>query len=407
MKKVFLSALGVFLIAGLIFVGCAQPAQAPSSPPKTLDIGVASALTGPMAFVGTLIKNAALLAIDDQNKEGGVTIAGQKYLLNAIVRDTKQDLVLGKNIAEELIFDKGVKVIIGPYISDAIGAQRATEPNKVIAIFAGVIVPGMCGPDKPYSFFWNAPFEQYYVSPAAYVQKFYPEAKTVVSFSPDIPSIPSFVVAIESVLPQYGLTWLGIEKFPLGTKDLTPVISRVLAKNPDIVDLCCTGGVAGLGSVSIKQIRQAGFDGPIMASLPPARGEMEEVLPKEYLTKIVIAHPDVDSPIVSEAFRAVYNKAKEKYQEKPETALFNAYNPVRAFFKFLDGQDSMDTTAWMESFARYHWQGIFGYENYWMGKKVWGIDRRVFGCPWVSEYRDGKLVTEFTAPIPYDMFAEK
>ncbi len=134
---------------------------------------------------------------------------------------------------------------------------------------------------------------------------------------------------------------------------------------------------------------------------------MEEVLPKEYLTKIVIAHPDVDSPIVSEAFRAVYNKAKEKYQEKPETALFNAYNPVRAFFKFLDGQDSMDTTAWMESFARYHWQGIFGYENYWMGKKVWGIDRRVFRCPWVSEDRDGKLLTEFTAPIPYDMFAEK
>ncbi len=414
MKKIFLSALAVFLIASLIFTGCAQPAQAPprpalpiTTPPKTLDIGIATPLTGPMAFVGTQIKNAALLAMDDQNEQGGVTIAGQKYMLNAIVRDTKQDLVLGKSIAEELIFDKGIKVIFGPFISDAIGAQRITEPNKVIALLTAPTVPGMCGPDKPYSFFWNPIIEQSYVNPAAYIQRFYPEAKTVVSMSPDLPSLPSYVTAIKAVLPQYGLNWLDMEKFPVGTKDLTPVISRALAKNPDIVDTCCTGGMAGVGSLSIKQLRQEGFNGLIVVPLPPSRRETEEVVPKEYLTKIIIAYPNVDSPIVSEAFRAVYNEAKERYREDPETPLFFCYNSMRAFFKFLDGQDSMDATAWMEGFAKYHWQGIYGFENYWVGKKVWGIDRRVFVYPWVSEYKDGKLVTEFSAPIPYDMFVEE
>ena len=409
LKKVFLSALGVFLIACLIFAGCAQPAQAPptTTAPKTLDIGIATPLTGPMAFVGTHIRNAALLAIDDQNEEGGVTIAGQKYTLNAIIRDTKQDLVLGKNIAEELVFDKGVKVIVGPFISDAIGAQRVTEPNKVITFLALPTVAGMSGPDKPYSFFCTPIIEQSYVNPAAYIQRFYPEAKTVVSISPDLPSLPSFVAAIESVIPQYGLKWLGMEKFPIGTKDLTPTIQRALAKNPDIIDTCCTGGMAGVGSLSIKQLRQAGFNGPIMVPLPPSRRETEEVVPQEHLTKIVINYNDEDSPIVSEAFRTIYNEAKERYQEDPETPLFFFYNPVRAFFKFLNGQDSMDTTAWMEGFAKYHWQGIYGFENYWVGKKVWGIDRRVFVYPWVSEYKDGKLVTEFSAPIPYDMFVEE
>jgi len=409
MKRVLLSLILIVLVVGIAVAGCAKPAAAPTpvpapEPPKTLDIGIATPLTGPMAFVGTQIQNAALLAIDDQNAQGGVTIAGQKYVLNPIIRDTKQDLVLGKTIAEELVFDKGVKVITGPFISDAIGAQRVTEPTKVIAFFAGVIIPEMCGPNKPYSFFWNPTFEQYYLNPAAYIQKFYPEAKTVISITPDIPTVPAFVTAIKAVFPQFGLEWLGLEKFPLGTKDLTPVISRALAKNPDIVDVCATGGVAGLGSVSIKQIRQAGFNGPIMVPLPPARGEAEEVIPKEYLTSIVIAYPDVDSPIVSEAFRDMYYKAKEKFREDPDTPLFFSYNPVRAFFKFLDGQDSMDTTAWMEGFAKYHWQGIYGFENYWVGKKVWGIDRRVFVYPWVSEYKDGKLVTEFSAPIPYEMF---
>ncbi len=409
MKRLLLSSAAITLIAVVLAMGCAKPSAVPSpvptsETPKTLDIGVATPLTGTMAFVGSHIRNAALLAIDDQNAQGGVTIAGQKYMLNPVIRDTKQDLVLGKSIAEELIFDKRIKIIVGPFISDAIGAQRVTEPNKVIAFLALPTVAGMSGPDKPYSFFCTPIIEQSYVNPAAYVQKFYPEEKTVLSITPDLPSLPSFVTAIESVLPQYGLKWLGTEKFPVSTQDLTPVISRALAKNPDIIDICCTGGMAGIGSLSIKQLRQEGFKGPIMVPLPPSRRETEEVVPQQYLTKIIINYPDQNSPIVSDAFRAVYNEAKQKYQEDPETPLFFFYNPVRALFKLLDGQATMDSTAWMEDFAKYHWQGIYGFENYWVGKKVWGIDRRVFIYPWVSEYKDGKLVTEFSAPIPYEMF---
>jgi branched-chain amino acid transport system substrate-binding protein len=412
MKRVLLSLALIVLVVCIAVAGCAKPAAAPvpgpaPEAPKTLDIGIATPLTGSYSFLGTQIQNAALLAIDDQNKQGGVTIGGQKYMLNSIIRDTKQDLVLGKSIAEELIFDKGVKVIIGPFISDAIGAQSVTEPNKVIAFLPQVTIPGMSGPEKPYTFFFGPVPEQMYVSPVAYVQKTYPEAKTVVSMAPDIPTLPAFLAAINTIFPQYGLQWLGVEKFPVNTKDLTAIVTRALAKNPDMADICCTGGMAGLGSLSIKQLRLAGFTGPIIMPMSPSRVEAETVVPREYLTKVVVGYPDMNSPLVSEAYRDVYNAAKEKYQVDPHIYLFQVYNPVRAFFKFLDGQATMDSTAWMEGFAKYHWQGIYGFENYWVGKKVWGIDRRVFTCPWVSEYTDGKLVTEFTAPIPYDMFVEK
>jgi branched-chain amino acid transport system substrate-binding protein len=414
MKKVFLLALAASLIAGLILAGCAQPGQAPATPAapattsaKTLDIGVATPLTGPMAFIGSFLRNAAVLAMDDQNSQGGVTIAGQKYTLNPIIRDTKQDLVLGKTIAEELIFDKGVKAIYGPFISDAIGAQTVIEPNKVIGILSAPITTTMSGPEKPYTFFWNATFEQYYINQAAYVQRFYPQAKTVASFSPDLPSLPFFVDAIKRVFPLYGLESLGVEKYPLSSKDLTPVITRVLEKKPDVVDLCCTGGMAGLGSLALKQLRQQGYTGPIMVPMPPPRQEAEEVVPKEYLTGIIINYNDKDSPIVTDAYRNVYNLAKQKFGEDPETPFFFSYNTIRAFCKFLDGQPSLDNASLMENFSQFHWQGIFGFENYWVGKKVWGIDRRVYIYPWVSEYIDGKLVTQFAAPIPHDMFEGK
>jgi hypothetical protein len=62
------------------------------------------------------------------------------------------------------------------------------------------------------------------------------------------------LAAVKAVFPQYGLERLGVEKFPVGTKDLTPIIARVLPKKPDIVDLCCDGAMAGLGSVLMKQL---------------------------------------------------------------------------------------------------------------------------------------------------------
>lgn len=408
MKRILVTMLLIALVVGITTAGCTKPTPTPNAQPaKTLDIGIASPLTGSMSLVGTEIQNASLLAIDDQNKQGGVTIGGQKYMLNSIVRDTKQDLTLGKSIAEELIFTKGVKVIIGPFISDAIGAQSVTEPNKVITFFARPTIAAMVGPQKPYSFFWTPPLEQLYGNPLAYIQKFYPEAKTVLSFSPDIPSLPSFVTALQTVLPQSGLKWLGVQKFPLNTKDLTPVIARGLTQNPDVVDLCCAGAMAGLGSVLIKQLREAGFKGPIIVPTSPSRGEVEEVVPKEYLYNVVIGYIDINSPLVTEAYKGVYQRFKAKFQSEPDAAIFQVYNPISAFFQFLNGQPTMDTSAWMDGFGKYHWQGIYGFENYWVGKKVLGIDRYVLQCPWVSDYKDGKLETVFTAPIPYDLFVEK
>jgi hypothetical protein len=78
---------------------------------------------------------------------------------------------------------------------------------------------------------------------------------------------------------------------------------------------------------------------------------------------------------------------------------------VKALFEFLNGQDTMDTTAWVNGFEKYHWQGIWGTESFWVGKPLSGIDRRVMGSSWIGEWVDGKLIEEkWTAPLPTDIF---
>jgi len=199
-----------------------------------------------------------------------------------------------------------------------------------------------------------------------------------------------------------------VEKFPSTTPDFAPVISRALAKKPDIIDTASTPGSMGaLCALLIKQLREAGFNGIIMMPGNPPPGVMEEVVPKQSLTKIVNLDVNPDSPMVSKTYRDVYYRAKSKYNEVPASLLLQCYDIPKAFFEFLNTQNTMDATAWMESFAKYHWQGIWGIDSYWVGKPQIGINRLTLRSGWCSEYKDGKLETNFDAPIPYDMFVEK
>ena len=384
-----------------------QHQRLPQLPPKTLDIGIATPLTGPPAYIGSHLQDGILLAIEDQNRQGGVTIAGQKYTLNPIIRDTKMDIVVGKSVAEEMVLGKGVKVIAGPFIADVVGVQSVTEPNKAILFGFVPIIPQVTGPNKPYTFFTGLLILQMYNNPCAYIKEFYPETKKVVSMVVDMPDLPLFMDSAKTMCARYGLDWLGYEKMPANITDFMPIISRVLAKNPDVIDTASIGSFGGLGALEIKQIREAGFNGIILVPGSPPRATMEEVIPKKYLNRIVLKMLDPESPMVSEAYRGFYDRFQKKFDVIPDDVASLEYNPVKAFFEFLNGQNTMDTTVWMEGFAKYHWQGLFGFENYWVGKPLFGIDRSVLGPSVVCEYTDGKMETKWNAPLPYDLVEGK
>jgi branched-chain amino acid transport system substrate-binding protein len=393
--------MAVTLVSGQAF------AQKTASP-KKLDIGIATPLTGPAAHLGTNIKNAALMAIDDQNAQGGVTIAGQKYLLNPIIMDTKKDAAVGKAVAEQLVYDKKVKVVIGPFIDDAIGAQPVLESNKIMSFIVTPSTKDMTGPNRPYSFFFSGPIPQMFNTGAAYIQKFYPNAKTVVSMAPDLPDTVMFLNSSQMMCKLHGLTWISAEKFPFGTTDFSPFITRAMAKNPDIIDTNSTGGnMGGLCAQLIKQLRQAGYKGLIWVPALPPPGAVEEVVPENFRTKIVTNDIDWEAPIVSNAYRDLCRRYLKKYNIPPIDIVGQLYNVTKPFFEFLNGQKTMNTTKWMEGFEKYHWKGIYGKEATWIGKPMFGINRMAFRASWASEWTNGKLETKWEAPIPMDLFVEK
>jgi branched-chain amino acid transport system substrate-binding protein len=406
MRKLVTLVLTTAIVAALL-AGSWACAPTPEAP-KTLDIGVASPLTGPAAFLGNETCNAIVMAIDDQNAQGGVTIGGQKYTLNPIQRDTKADGAVGTSVAEELILDKKVKVIAGPFQADAIGVQAVTEPNKVLAFFVQFLSPDMTGPNKPYSFAVSFPIPQMTYKCLHYIQQSYPEAKTVFSMEADVPDAPAFAGATESCCQLLGFNYLGFEKVPIDTRDFMPVITRVLTHEPDVIDIGNIGGVmGGLGALLIKQIRDAGFNGVIFTPAAPPEEVVEQTVPAPSLDKVVSQYIDPNGPVVDPKYRDVLNQYGTKYGQEAVDIVPAYYNVMTALFEFLNTQDTLDTTVWMQGFAKYHWQGVIGFESSWIGQVGDGINRRVFQNNWVTHYENGKPVTDYEAPIPWDLFVEQ
>ncbi len=413
MKKVILAAILAVLVSGLILVGCAAPAQAPTTQTpgptaKQLDVGVCSPLTGTMAFLGNQTVNAILLAIEDQNAKGGVTIGGQKYLINPIQRDTKADLVVAKSVAEELVFDKKVKVISGPFQADAVGIQAVSEPNKVLAFFIQVLLPSMTGPNKPYSFFVSFPIPQMTYKLLDYTDKKQLAAgKNVLSVEADTPDNPSFVNAEESACKLLGYNYLGYEKFSIDTRDFGPFVARVLPHKADIIDTGNSGGVmGGVQCVMLKQLRDAGFTGPILIPAAPPEAVLEQTVSAQSLNKVVSQYINVNDPVVNPKYADVAKRYQAKYNEEAVDIVPGYYNVMAALFDFLNTQNTMDSTAWMDGFSKYCWDGTMDAKSCWIEQVGDGINRRVAQNNWVTHYENGKPVTDFTAPFPWDLFVK-
>ncbi len=415
MRISVISILGVLVLAAILGGGCATPAPAPAStatpapaPAQQLDIGDCSPLTGTMAFLGNQTINGNLLAIDDQNAKGGVTIGGQKYTINPIVRDTKADVVVAKTVAEELVYDKKVKVITGPFLADGVGIQTVTEPNKVMAFFIQAAITQQVGPNKPYSFFVSFPVTQMTYKLLYYVdQKKLTTGKTVLSLAADVPDLVNFTNAMQAACKELGYDWVGYEKFSTDTRDFGAFVSRVIAHKPDIVDAGNTGGVmGGVQCVMLKQLRAAGFRGPILIPAPPPEEVLESTVPAQDMNGIITQYVNPDGSVVKPEYSDVCKRYQAKYKEEAVGIVTSFYNVMSALFDFLGTQNAMDTTSWMQGYSKYCWNGIMDMQSCWIGQVGDGINRRVFNNNWVTHYENGKPVTDFTAPIDWNLFTK-
>jgi branched-chain amino acid transport system substrate-binding protein len=284
---------GIMLVASLI-ADYGTPAMAQA----TLKIGFMANMTGPLGRDYQKLVEASA-AVD--NQRGGLVIGSQKYKIELIVYDSKNNAETGRAAVERLVFQDKVKFMLGDGTVDA--WYPVTEGNKVVSL---VYTPSpVClNPKLKYTFQGSALNTQGPVA-WAWLAKTHPDLKTVGGIHTDNIQGHNDVKALEKLFGILGLKYVDAIYYPPETTDFSAMATRMKTANPQV--FTCTGGGAVQDSLVVKFLREAGYNGQLFHYRGIVPGQWAKIVNIDVALKgAIFSMNDIDfdppaTPVAKEA----------------------------------------------------------------------------------------------------------
>jgi branched-chain amino acid transport system substrate-binding protein len=380
----------VATLATLIFAAALSGGGAVQAEDKTLTIGLLGPLSGGAASYGVELMRGAELRVEEINKGGGLKVGADAYRIKLVSYDHKAQAADTATATNKLIFQDKVKYIIGNAVGATCNAaQTITEPNKVMFAFVCWGTNNLA-PEKPYSF--RSMLSQWELAEPFYrwVKENHPTIKRVAAISPNDTSGKDTNTAVVKALKALGFEVAADEYYERGTKDFYPVLTKILAQKPDMIDVAAAPpGEAGL---ILKQAMELGFKG--------AKGWTAGINP---FTIISVAGPEaaegVWSPAninvkgdhVSAAVRKFGETYEKRYGEVPGAIAVANYAAFDVFTQAMQKAGSIDTDRVLAVLTKEQFQTVWGPLAL-GGKETYGIDRQFLYPLVISEVRQGKVV---------------
>jgi branched-chain amino acid transport system substrate-binding protein len=319
---------------------------------ETLTIGCIAGLTGFSAGSERVIAQGSQLAVDYVNSKGGITINGQKYLINMITEDHKSTTEGAAAAATKLVHSDKVKFIAGgtmPFTNIALNS--ILTPNKVLQAAVWYLAsPVEYGPKTPYKFVTMNDAITGMETMLSFMAEAHPEAKTIAILHPDDGSVRFVQPQITRVAKKYGMKLAGkVIPFAMDTVDYTTIVKKVLSRNPDSIGI--TAGWPAMTAAVLKIARQLGYTKPIWIS---TYGQPEDTLnlAGKEVSHLFYQHGLYgDDPGNDPIVKKIQSMAKAKYGEPPIYWVALGFDNAWMLLQAIEAAQSLDPTE-----VRDHWE---------------------------------------------------
>ncbi|MEM4969624.1 MAG: ABC transporter substrate-binding protein [Sulfolobales archaeon] len=205
-----------------------------------IKIGLLFPLTGSMAPLGIDQMTGARIAIDLINERGGIL---GKYKINYVIADSKSDPKVAASEAERLATLERVQIIIGSYASPlALAATEVTEKYKVIYWEVGAVTDSITLRNFTYILrnqeiggdlgIVSALFLRDVVAPKLGKP---PSQIKVAIIHEDGPYGTSVATSNEKMVRKFGFNVVLREAYSASSTDLSPLILKLKAAEPDVI----------------------------------------------------------------------------------------------------------------------------------------------------------------------------
>ena len=244
---------------------------------ETLKIGAPLALTGGLADEGKKQAGVWKLWLDKVNAGGGIEVGGKKMNVEIIEYDYQTDGKRAGQLAEKLITDDKVDVLLAPFgsghtkIVAAVAERYQTPLLACVASSVSVYDQGF-----KYLFGTLAPNTGMTESMVSYFKEKYPAIKKVAVYGRDDVFPKAMASALSDSAKSGGLGVVYNELYAVGTLDHSAAVSAMKAADPDWIYM--TGYTQDL-ILGRKQMQDLGLKAPIMTMVTgPAYKEFTEGL---------------------------------------------------------------------------------------------------------------------------------
>jgi branched-chain amino acid transport system substrate-binding protein len=300
--------------------------EKPADQKETLKIGAIVSLTGPFGAALKDVADAAEPIAGVLNKRGGVTVKGQKYLVEIVTADD-QSSPPGAVAAYNKLLQEKIKFMIPPFfIPSALAVVPLMKEAKIVSMKPFLTVREIVNRDLPYSFasstfFYNTP------SSYDYLKKHYPKIKKIAIIAPDDPGMGAFDKLAKNEIQKGGLDVVFDERFNIGSEDFYPILTKALEKKPDAIDMLAS--IEPWSAGIINQSRELGFRGPIFTSTAML-GDinlLKGMIDPKYAYDLF--QPDGDAlspkmPAIVKEFRAAVEQKTGKAVKSSQVAVLDA-----------------------------------------------------------------------------------
>jgi branched-chain amino acid transport system substrate-binding protein len=357
---------------------------------KTLAIGVLGPLSGGAASYGVELARGAEMKADEINKAGGLKVGADVYKIKLVSYDHKAQAADAATATNKLVFQDKVKYIIGNAVGATCNAaQTVTEPQKVMFAFVCWGTSNLA-PEKPYSF--RSMLSQWELAEPFYrwVKDNHPNIKRVAAISPNDTSGKDTNTAVVKALKSLGFEVTADEYYERGTKDFYPLLTKILAQKPDMIDVAAAP--AGEAGLILKQATELGFKGAKGWTAGTNPFTIISVAGQEAAEGVWSpANINVKSDHVNPAVRKFGDAYEKRYGEVPGVIAVANYAAFDVFTQAIQRAGTIETDRVLEVLTKERFETVWGPLAI-GGKETYGIDRQFLYPLVISEVRKGQVV---------------
>ena len=267
----------IAIAAIAVAMAAAAPAGALADDDGVLKIGAPLALTGALADEGKKQEDVWNLWLEKVNAAGGITVGGEKLPVEFIEYDYQTEGNRAGQLAEKLITDDGVDVLMAPFGSGHTKIVSAVAERYQVPLIACVSSSeAVFDQGFEYLFGTLAPNVGVVDTIATFLKEEGPDLKTIAIYGRDDVFPKSMAEEAQRSAEKAGIEVVYNELYAVGTMDHAAAISAMKAAEPDWIYM--TGYTQDL-ILGRKQMADLDAEAPVITMITgPAYREFTDGL---------------------------------------------------------------------------------------------------------------------------------